>query len=186
MTVMFLNGKGGAGKTTLSVLFALALHDSGHRPAVRDLDPQGTATRWLDLAVEKEEFTSHADPNVTIFDSPPRLDSLDVLKTARMADKLVLVSSPSPADVFTTKDTIRRVIEPVRGLAKCRVLFNNVQKNTILAGQLDDMAREIGVPKLNRCLFRRQAYQQAVLLGFRSLPRTAREEVFSLALEILA
>jgi len=37
MNIVFLNGKGGAGKTTLSVLFALALHDAPHQPAVRDL-----------------------------------------------------------------------------------------------------------------------------------------------------
>ena len=112
MTVMFLNGKGGAGKTTLSVLFALALHDSGHRPAVRDLDPQQTATRWLELAEAKGEFVRHEQPNVTIFDTPPRLDAPEVLKTVRLAEKLILVSSPSPADLFATKDTIRRVVEP--------------------------------------------------------------------------
>jgi cellulose biosynthesis protein BcsQ len=47
MNIVFLNGNGGAGQTTLSVLFALALHDAGHRPVVRKLDPRVTASRFL-------------------------------------------------------------------------------------------------------------------------------------------
>ena len=66
------------------------------------------------------------------------------------------------------------------------MLFKNVQRGTILANQPDDMAEKIGLSKLNHFPSRRQAYQQAELLGFGSLPRPAREEVFSLALEILA
>lgn len=111
MNIVFLDGKGGAGKTTLSVLFALALHDAGHRPAARDLGPQGTASKWLDLASQKGEFGKHEHPNATIFDTPPRVDSPELLKVARLADKILLISSPSPADIFAPKDTVERIVD---------------------------------------------------------------------------
>jgi len=47
MIITFCNGKGGAGKTTLSILFASALVDAGRKVAFLDRDPQQTASRWL-------------------------------------------------------------------------------------------------------------------------------------------
>ena len=47
MIIAFCNGKGGAGKTTLSVLLGCALADAGRRVGLLDRDPQRTATRWI-------------------------------------------------------------------------------------------------------------------------------------------
>ena len=43
MIITLANGKGGSGKTTLAVLLAHALAESGKAVSVLDLDPQGTA-----------------------------------------------------------------------------------------------------------------------------------------------
>jgi hypothetical protein len=50
MNIVFLNGKGSAGRKTLSVLLAPALCDSGRRPVVRNLDPLATAFRCFHLS----------------------------------------------------------------------------------------------------------------------------------------
>src|SRR5262249_56966596 len=93
--------------------------------------------------------------------------------------------SPSAADVFTSQDTAA-VIEREGARERSRILFNQVQPGTILARELTDMADRIGLPALRGKLHRRQAYQHAVLLGWKSLHSEAREELLKVALEIPA
>ena len=50
---LFLNFKGGTGKTTLSVAYAYRLAELGHRVLLVDLDSQGHATRHLGLDGER-------------------------------------------------------------------------------------------------------------------------------------
>lgn len=48
------------------------------------------------------------------------------------------------------------------------------------------MAERIGLDPMKNLLHRRQAYQHAVMLGWKSLPPEAREEVLKTAPEITA
>src|SRR5262245_36253980 len=54
---LFLNFKGGTGKTSLSVAYAFRLAEMGHRVLLLDLDSQGHATRHLGFQVEECERT---------------------------------------------------------------------------------------------------------------------------------
>jgi chromosome partitioning protein len=54
---LFLNFKGGTGKTSLSVAYAYRLAELGHRVLLIDLDSQGHATQHLGLAGENLERT---------------------------------------------------------------------------------------------------------------------------------
>ena len=54
---LFLNFKGGTGKTSLSVAYAYRLAELGHRVLLIDLDSQGHATQHLGLARENLERT---------------------------------------------------------------------------------------------------------------------------------
>ncbi len=54
---LFLNFKGGTGKTSLSVAYAYRLAELGHRVLLIDLDSQGHATQHLGLADESLERT---------------------------------------------------------------------------------------------------------------------------------
>ncbi len=54
---LFLNFKGGTGKTSLSVAYAYRLAELGHRVLLIDLDSQGHATQHLGVAGENLERT---------------------------------------------------------------------------------------------------------------------------------
>jgi chromosome partitioning protein len=54
---LFLNFKGGTGKTSLSVAYAYRLAEMGHRVLLVDLDAQGHATRHLGFEGEEARFT---------------------------------------------------------------------------------------------------------------------------------
>ncbi len=54
---LFLNFKGGTGKTSLSVAYAFRLAEMGHRVLLIDLDSQGHATQHLGLAGENLHHT---------------------------------------------------------------------------------------------------------------------------------
>lgn len=186
MNIVLCNGKGGTGKTTLSVLLAHALAEVGKRVTVHDRDPQGTATAWLKendggkiLAFDKAEKYD------TVFiDTPPRLDIL----TAALAScsVAVLVASPSPADLWATRDTVEAITPHLPKGAKLRLIFNGVSSNTVLSRELPDLAKRIGVKALATSISRRQCYQHAAILGWKALDPAAREEIFKAAIELLA
>ncbi len=182
--ITFCNGKGGTGKTTLSVLLALALKEAGHEVAIYDVDPQKTATRWVQEVgvIQLGEF---GKAPVTIVDTPPRLDSPQTIAALRKADLIVLVTSPSPADLFTSRDTAA-LLKREGLLERAHLLYNQVEQGTLLSRNLSQMADKIGLPSLANHLQRRQAYQHAVLLGWKSLGPKAREEALRVALEIVA
>lgn len=159
MTVTLCNGKGGSGKTTRSVLLASALAEAGHETAILDTDPQKTATRWIQEAAPDVPLELAQDGKrygALFIDTPPRLESRLVADAVRRADVVILVTSPSPADLFTSRDTVA-VLDKEGVRQKTRVIFNQVQPGTILSRELADMADRIGLPALKSKRQRRQA-----------------------------
>ncbi len=184
MKIALCNGKGGSGKTTVAVLLASALGEAGHDVALLDTDPQKTATRWIGETQSPIKLAQNGKQyGALLIDTPPRLESRQVAEAISSADAVIVVSSPSPADLFTSRDTVE-LINKNQASERSRLLFNQVQPGTILARELKDMGDRIGLQPLKSQLHRRQAYQHAVVLGWKSLPLEAREEIFKLALEI--
>lgn len=180
-TITICNGKGGSGKTTATILLGLALVEAGHLTRIMDTDPQNTAARWI--ADGALPLISEDEAATIIIDTPPRLDNPSLKTSIQQSDVVIVVSSPSPADLFTSQDTAR-LIESLNATGKARLLFNQVQEGTILSRGLEDTAKRIGLQPLNSVLTRRQCYQHAVLLGWNALPPKAKEEIFKVALEV--
>ena len=80
---LFLNFKGGTGKTSLSVAYAFRLAEMGHRVLLIDLDSQGHATQHLGVAGENLQRTVYDTlvSGVPIDDVilPTPLEEFDVL-----------------------------------------------------------------------------------------------------------
>ena len=185
MNILLCNGKGGTGKTTMTVLLAHALAEAGKRVAVLDLDPQGTARAWLRECDGSTvaEYETGSEYDAVFVDTPPRLDTLTpALATCSIA---VLVCSPSPADLWTTRDTAAAIRPHLPTGGRLRLLFNGVQAHTVLSRGLPDLAKRIGVKSLKTTISRRQCYQHAALLGWKALDLAAREELFKAALEVV-
>ena len=186
MVITLCNGKGGSGKTTLAVLLAHALGEAGKSVALLDLDPQGTARNWLrecGSSMKVAMYESGSKYDAVFIDTPPRLEALPAaLASCSVA---VIVCSPSPADLWTTRDTAGAIRQHLPKGARLRLLFNGVAANTILSRNLPALAEKIGVKALENTISRRQCYQHAALVGWPALDAAAREEVFKAALEII-
>jgi len=185
MNITLCNGKGGTGKTTLAVLLAHALAESGKRIAVLDLDPQATARNWLRSSEGRKvlDYESDQDYDAVFIDTPPRLDALP--SALASASIVVIPCSPSPADLWTTQMTAAAIRPHLPKGARVRILFNAVLGHSILARDLPALAERIGVKALTATISRRQCYQHSALLGWRALDAAAREEIFKAALEVI-
>lgn len=111
-TVAVISQKGGAGKTTIALNLAVAAQQRGMPAAVLDIDPQASATRWVDargrppvvtaaqasrlpilLAAERRQGAA-----VTLIDTGPANDSA-ALAAARLADLILIPCRASALDV---------------------------------------------------------------------------------------
>lgn len=186
MKITVCNGKGGAGKTTLAVLLGTAFQKAGHRVGLIDRDPQGTATRWLSETSEIAIAAPGGDHRLVLIDTPPQLDSPLLHQSLAESDCALLVSSPSPADLWTSQDTVAVIQKHLPAGKPARILFNQVQSRTVLAKDLASLAQRIGLPPLQAHISRRQGFQHAALLGWRALDGESREELLQVALELAA
>lgn len=182
MVITFCNQKGGVGKTTLSVLIALALSEAGRKVAIRDRDPQGSAGISLE---DSEVLIFPAEADIVIIDTPPTIS--DAFREAvRDADKVILVASPYPVDLWASKTTADEINRICGTDKKTRILFNRVRKRTTFGDQdLSEIAGKIGLPSCKNVISLRESYAQAHVAGWKALPAQQRDEIFTAALEIV-
>lgn len=185
MKIAFCSGKGGVGKSTLTLLFTAALSKAGRNIAVRDLDPQHSISNWVQsaedcgqLAVDGENYEIEA------IDLPPRLDDPSVIRAVSEADRVIIPCTPSPADMVAGKATAEVVRHFLKPGAKAFLCFNMVQRGTTLSSHVAKLAEEINLPALKNYISRRQCYQHAVVLGWKGLDSAAREELLKVVLEM--
>ncbi len=181
MVIAFVNGKGGVGKTTLSLMVAAALRNVGHNATIEDRDPQASAT----VLAPNLGVPISGKGDIVIIDTAPRLDHPPTIDAIRHADKVVVVSSPSPADLSTTVETARLISIHRLPENPTRILFNSVVANTRLALGIEKLKSQLPFPSLPNHLIRRQSYQLATLQGWAELNGEAREEIKTVAIDIL-
>lgn len=184
MNIVFTNGKGGVGKSTLSLLLYSALKQAHKNVAVQDWDAQGTSNKSLAITGgEKADLTKSYD--LLIYDTPPSLTHVATTTAMATADLVLIVTSPSIADLWEAASAAQYAREHAPK-AHTRLLFNKVRKGTVGSRMIDKGAKQIGIEPLHCSLSMRECYQHSLAGGWSALDSSAREEVLQLAMEILA
>ena len=189
MIITFLNGKGGVGKSTSAMLVACALAQNDLQVGVIDKDDQGTATQWVhNLGMDNLRLLTKITPGFDhyIIDTPPLLRSPELVESLRSSEAALVVSSPSPADLYVSQRTAALVNEHLPDPQRGRLLFNQMVRNSVLSREVDSYSEVIGLQRMRNTLATRQSYQHAISLGFNALDATAKQEVLNLAIEILS
>ena len=112
--IIVLNPKGGSGKTTIATNLAACYAANGDRPALMDLDPQASSTRWLRkrpgeaapihgiAAFERSANVTRswqtripAACRVVVVDTPAAIDPLGLPDLTRGADAVLVPVMPS-------------------------------------------------------------------------------------------
>lgn len=176
--IAFVNGKGGVGKTTCSMLFAAAMQDAGWTVSLDDRDPQQSATNAAGIF----GIPTGTGGSIVIVDTAPAITHPGTLEAIQTADLVVLVTTPSPLDLATTAATALRIQAGRTG--PTRLLFNLVQTNNRFFNDMAEMAKEIPFPVFKNFLVRRTAYQTAQLYGWRALQPLHRAEIIKVATEL--
>lgn len=126
--ITFANVKGGVGKTTATIMTALALSRRGYRVIVKDLDPWGSAYDWSSRA--KEAGTPLPFPvrtaiarNITdpedardcdflLVDTPQDIRNAMSEAIDRVSDIIVIVAKPGSLDTERTLAAVDSFASP--------------------------------------------------------------------------
>src|ERR1700690_1139415 len=144
MTITLLAKKGGVGKSTVCLLLHEAFKKAGKTVAIQDWDAQGTSNKALGF-VNGQRAEPDTAYDILLFDTPPNLEHPATAAAVRSADIAIVVTSPSPADIWEAEEAVK-FVQSKGPQAAVRVLFNKVKKNTILGRLLEESAKQINVP----------------------------------------
>lgn len=176
--------KGGVGKSTVSLLLYEAFRQAGKTVALKDWDAQGTASKSLALMYGKD-WKNPSSASITIFDTPPNLEHTATAAAVRNADIVLVVASPSPADIWEAEDAVQ-FVKARNANAQVRIIFNKVRKATVLGKLVEESAKQISAPTLPTTLSARECYQHAIAHGWKALDSSARQEVLQLIVALLS
>lgn len=149
------------GKSTVSLLLHEGLKEAGKSVAIRDWDGQGTSNKALDLIGGTKAMSSKGY-DVLIYDTPPNLTHTATKTAIQAADVVIVVTTPSPFDVWEAKEAGQFVRE-LRPEVPLLALFNKVRRATLLGRLVDDNAKSLTIPALPVMLSARECYQHAGL-----------------------
>jgi len=180
MIITVANGKGGVGKTTVALLLAATLQDAGKSVSVEDRDPQQSAS----ILADRLGVPIGRGGEYVIMDTAPRLDHGPTLAAISEADICLLVTTPNPADLATTRNTAE-LVKGRRGERPTRIVLNCQRKGTKLGNAATDILSLLPFPAVTAQLARREAYALAMLHGWNVLRGDAREELQKLAIAVL-
>ena len=146
-TIMFLNAKGGCGKSTLATNLASYYARRGNSVVLADFDPQGSGLEWLAArpadapAIQGlpawREGLRHMprSADVVIMDAPAGARGAELTALVRRAQSIMIPVLPSPTDIRAAAHFIHHLLlagRVERRETRLAVVANRVRENTAL------------------------------------------------------
>jgi len=168
---------------------ATAMANIGRSVGILDLDPQGSATNWINHQAGLRSPGATKPANLSVYNSKTKydfvfVDTMPLVKpTARMrqeakaAKTILLLASDSPMDLHATKLTVKNLLTTPALKRKTRLLFVRVLKGTKLSERLDEMAKLVGIPRVKPVIYFSNCYRRAAIEGSSALTSKAKSDI---------
>lgn len=153
MIIAIATTKGGAAKTTTAMLLAEAAGRAGYTARVVDLDPQGSATEWSEVAERSGDplarynvtfsikpvlkKTLDASSQQWIFIDTPPGDSAAIDEAIRLADFVIVPTPVAPEDFNRAVKTLNAIDKPA-ALLLCHWNKQNTKMYEVVRGQIQE------------------------------------------------
>jgi chromosome partitioning protein len=166
--IIVLNPKGGSGKTTIASNLAACYAVGGQRPALMDLDPQGSSMRWLrkrpdenapihgiagferSAAVTRSwQLRVPAECGVVVIDTPAAIEPQALPELTRGADAVLVPVMPSEIDIHATAKCIADLLLVAkirRSENRIGIIANRVRANTLVSQSLMRFLNSLDIP----------------------------------------
>jgi len=161
MVIAVVSGKGGTGKSTITLNLAGVLSAGYQQVFVVDADPQGSIAQWAKKS-KQEEPTIIVDPSPVIgkkvkyiiknnylilFDSPPTFKKR-MRSVLKLADKLIIPVSPGLADFWSTRMLLDMYLEEKEKRSKldARLLISRVDRRTRIGREFRPFLEKLSIP----------------------------------------
>lgn len=166
--IIILNPKGGSGKTTVATNLAAQYAAAGELPALMDLDPQGSSTRWLrkrpvDQApihgiagfertatvTRSWQLRVPAHCTTVIVDTPAAIDPRSLPEITRGADAVLVPVMPSDIDIHAAAKCIADLLLVAkirRSDDRIGIIANRVRSNTLISQALTRFLNSLDIP----------------------------------------
>lgn len=158
-SVLVVNPKGGAGKTTLATNLSGYFANQGHSVTLCDLDRQQSALRWMafrnaELPAINGQFvgsqiasTLPAEHDWVVLDAPAGFQGYKLQDYIRMASKVLIPLAPSVFDLAATEDFLNAIRNEIRGNKnKFGIVAMRVDPRTKAASMLNEFVLYFDIP----------------------------------------
>jgi len=181
MILSFLNQKGGAGKSTLSVNVAAELAKGGARVLLIDGDTQGSALDWAAArsgdplvnvvgiprgTIHKELAELSKGYAHVIIDGPGR--ATEIVRSAILASDIVVIPvQPSPYDIWAAEVVVKMVEEALVFKPSIKPFFviNRKISGTAIGRDVKDALERYSIPTAASEIVQRVIFAEAVATG---------------------
>jgi chromosome partitioning protein len=166
--IVVLNPKGGSGKTTIATNLAARYAADGYSPALMDLDPQGSSSRWLGkrpksqppihgiAAFERSSSVTRSwqlrvpkECETLIVDTPAALDAQRLPEITRGANAILVPVMPSDIDIHAAAKCIADLLlvaKVRRSEGRIGIIANRVRSNTLISHALTRFLSSLDIP----------------------------------------